>query len=110
MSDAANTKSEVRTGKHRPGYRAPRTGEPRRQRKRLLLDRLPETVKDEIVAMHEAGATWKEIARAISPKAGQPVPTTSLHRWHSLRVEHGSQVPLLRKIVALLEKLVEARP
>src|SRR5712691_10458429 len=68
-------------GEHRPGYRPPRTGEKRKLRKVLRIDKLSETVRAEIQKRRAQGETWDEIAEAIK------LPASTLKRWYDIRVE-----------------------
>jgi hypothetical protein len=68
-------------GKHREGYRRPRTGEQRKVRQPLRLDRLPQELREQIIALRAEGKTWKEIAELTG------VPLTTVHRWYDLRVD-----------------------
>ena len=56
-------------GKHREGYRRPRTGEKRKQRKPLAWDRAPQELRDAIVDWHRRGESWAAIATLASAKA-----------------------------------------
>jgi hypothetical protein len=78
-----------------------RTGEARKVRQPLGIDRLPLAIQDRIRAARIAGRTWMEIEqqspkwaewaeateeqRAIFPDLR--LPHTNLHRWYDLRVE-----------------------
>ena len=98
---------------HRPGYRPPRTGERRKTRQPLWIDRLPKEVGDEIVAARGAGKTWKDTAQAASQKAGQPLPAETVRRWHDLRVEQPAREAAapgaaLREIIGLLKEILSA--
>ncbi|HKW74852.1 MAG TPA: hypothetical protein VJN64_04945 [Terriglobales bacterium] len=91
----------------------PRTGEPRRQRKPLRIDRLPQSVKDVIVAARESGETWVHTAQLASAAAGIRLSPTTVQRWHDLRIEQprkeeGSVSALLRRTIKLLEDIREA--
>lgn len=93
-------------------YRSPRTGEPRRQRKPLKIDRLPQTVKDAIVAAREAGETWSHTSEIASAAAGLRISVSAVQRWHDLRVEQprkeeGAIPGLLRRMIRLLEEIRE---
>ncbi len=79
----------------------PKTGEARKVRQPLKIDRLPLAIQDRIRAERIAGRTWKEIecqspkweewaqadaeTRAIFPDLR--LPHTNLHRWYDLRFE-----------------------
>lgn len=94
-------------------YRAPLTGQPRKQRKPLKIDRLPQSVKDAIVAAREAGETWAHAAQLASAAAGVPISASSAQRWHDLRIEQprreeGAVPALLRRMIKLLESIAEA--
>ncbi|QNI34522.1 DUF3486 family protein [Alloacidobacterium dinghuense] len=85
----------------------PKTGERRRARQPLKIDRLPIEVRDKIQALRSKGKTWQEIEELSAlpvDKGGfvawdalpTPVlelfpdlrlPHTNLHRWYDLRVE-----------------------
>jgi hypothetical protein len=91
-------------------YRHPRTGEKRRRRHPLLIDRLSQDVKDVIVAARAAGETWKHTAEMASAAAGKRLSQTSVQRWYDLRIEQPEReaaIPL-RRIVALLEDILSA--
>ena len=68
-------------GEHKPGYRAPRTGEKRKTRQSLRIDKLPEETRADIQKRRAAGETWDEISDATG------LPRTTLQRWYDLRVE-----------------------
>ena len=79
----------------------PKTGERRRKRQPLRLDRLPLALLDRIRAERAQGRTWDEIERAspqwpeweqAAPEVlagfpGRRLPHTNVQRWHDLRVE-----------------------
>lgn len=69
------------SGKHKPGYRRPRTGEKRKTRQPLLIDKMSETVRAEIQTRRARGETWDEIAEAVK------LPSSTLKRWYDIRVE-----------------------
>ena len=115
LRGASQGANQTHTNKNsrRHGYRAPRTGEPRKQHKPLKIDRLPQVVKDAITAARESGETWAHTAQLASAAAGIALSASSVQRWHDLRVdqprkEEGATPALLRKIVALLESIAEA--
>jgi hypothetical protein len=79
----------------------PKTGEKRRVRQPLKLDRVPELLRDRVLQERAAGRTWSEIEE-ISPTfeewkkvpaeiqaqfPGLKLPHSTLQRWHDLRVE-----------------------
>jgi transcriptional regulator with XRE-family HTH domain len=98
-----------KSGKHRPGYRSPRTGEKRQHRMPLRIDRLPAEVKDAIIDARAAGQTWRQAAEAASTKAGQRLSTSLVQRWYDLRVEQPSKDAISKdKIVSLLEEILLA--
>lgn len=90
------------------GYRQPRTGEPRKHRHPLRIDRLPEAVKEVIIAARAAGETWKRIAEMASAAAGISLPRTTIQRWYDLRIEQQSTGAALREIIALLKSILQA--
>jgi hypothetical protein len=81
--------------------RKPKTGEKRRARQPLKIDRLPAELRERIQAERAAGLTWEEIedissrfkeweqvpekVRALFPEL--KLPHTTLQRWYDLRVE-----------------------
>jgi hypothetical protein len=79
----------------------PGTGEKRKTRQPLKLDRLPREVHEEILAARAEGKTWSEIedlSREFVPWSelapalalqypGRKLPRTTLQRWYDLRVE-----------------------
>jgi hypothetical protein len=76
-------------GEHKPGYRAPRTGEKRKVRQPLKIDKLSQAVRDAILKARADGATWEETAE-LATKAnagGLMLPPSQVHRWYDLRVE-----------------------
>lgn len=90
-------------------YRHPRTGEQRKYRMPLRIDRLPAQVKQAIIAARAGGETWKATAALASSAAGVSLSPSVCQRWYDLRVEQkDSAVPLLRKIISLLEQLLQA--
>lgn len=79
----------------------PKTGEARKVRQPLGIDRLPLAIQDRIRAARVSGRTWVEIERQ-SPKweewekadeeqrqifPDRRLPHSNLHRWYDLRVE-----------------------
>jgi len=74
-------------GKHREGYQRPRTGEKRRTRQPLKMDRLPAEVRDAIQKARAEGKIWEEIAEIASKVAGTPLSDEVCRRWYDLRVE-----------------------
>jgi hypothetical protein len=105
--------SAIGKTKHRPGYRAPRVGEPRRHRMPLLIDKLAPEIKSLIVESRASGMTWLKTAEAASAKAGQRLSHTTVQRWYDLRIEQpareaGAVGLSLRKIENLLEQILAA--
>lgn len=74
-------------GQHKPGYRRPRTGEPRLLNRSMKVDKLPEAVREALKKAKAAGKTWEEIAEAASKAAGSSVSVMACHRWHDVRIE-----------------------
>lgn len=79
----------------------PKTGERRRTRQPLKIDKLPAELHERIQRERAAGATWEEIEE-MSPRfdewakvpaaaqllfVGHKLPHTTLQRWYDLRVE-----------------------
>lgn len=73
-------------GEHKPGYRAPRTGEKRKTRQPLKIDALPQKVRDGILKARANGATWEETAAFASVENGASLAVSVVHRWYDLRV------------------------
>lgn len=101
------------SGKTAASYRRPRTGEQRKHRMPLRIDRLSAEVKAVIVESRASGMTWLKTAEAASAKAGQRLSHTTVQRWYDLRVEQPQNdasaiVPLLREIVDLLKSRLPA--
>ena len=85
--------------------RRPATGERRRVRQPLKIDRLPVEIHDRIRASRDQGMTWGEIERdspswpqwekadaaALALFPGQRLPHSNLRRWYDLRVEQALQ-------------------
>jgi hypothetical protein len=83
------------------GKARPKTGEPRRTRRPLSIDRLPLSVHDEILKLRALGRSWPEIeelSKSFVKWDEQPtavlelfpdlrIPHSNLHRWYDLRVE-----------------------
>lgn len=88
-------------GQHRPGYKRPRTGERRRTRQHCRIDALPAEVRARIQELRGEGKTWEQISQASREFAGLHLPTSSLHRWHDLRVEQPACSPNFRDIEKL---------
>lgn len=89
-------------------YRRPRTRQPRQSQKPLRIDRLPQEVKDAIIAARASGETWKQISRMASAAAGLHLPPSSLQRWYDLRIEQQPTSLALREIIALLKSILKA--
>lgn len=81
--------------------RKPRTGEPRKVKQPLKIDRLPGELREAIQSMRASGLTWVEI-EDISPRMrewegvpeetrklfpGLRIPHSNLMRWWDLRIE-----------------------
>lgn len=79
----------------------PKTGDKRKTRQPLKLDRAPELLRDRVMKERAAGRTWSEIEE-MSPRfeewektapeirvqfPGLKLPHSTLQRWHDLRVE-----------------------
>jgi hypothetical protein len=95
--------------------RRPRTGEARKVRQPLGIDRLPLAMQDHIRAARIAGRTWMEIEEdspswkewndgvatevyALFP--GRRLPHSNLHRWYDLRVSQVMKEQEQRSIAA----------
>lgn len=72
---------------HKPGYRAPRTGEKRKTRQPFAIDALSEQVRNEIQKRRASGDTWQEISEASLKFAGRVLAVSTLQRWYDVRVE-----------------------
>ncbi len=88
-------------GQHKPGYRRPRTGEKRAQRKPFAIDKLPSSWRDRIIAcrakwipfeqIEQESTTWEweklpqVLVLAYFPS--RRIPSSTLHRWYDVRVE-----------------------
>jgi len=75
------------SGKHREGYRRPRTGESRNTRQPLAIDKLSPEARDAIQKFRAEGKTWEEISELSPEFAGKTLAVSTLHRWYDLRVE-----------------------
>jgi hypothetical protein len=89
-------------------YRKPRAGEARKCRKPLRIDRLPQTIKELIIAARAAGESWQAIEVMASAAAGVRVPRTSANRWYDLRVIQRPLGETLQEIVCLLKDIRKA--
>jgi hypothetical protein len=92
-------------------YRKPLTGEKRKSRMPLRIDKLSAEVKRTIIDARAAGETWKETAAMASAASGLHLAPSVVQRWYDLRIEQpasesGFPVHLLHKIVALLELIL----
>jgi len=96
------------TKSRKQAYRHPGTGDARKSRKPLRIDRLPQTVKDFIISAHEAGESWKRIEEMASAAAGIHLSHSTLHRWYDLRIEQQTNTAALREIISLLKKILKA--
>jgi hypothetical protein len=80
--------------------RRPRTGEPRKVRQPLSIDKLPTEWRNRIIAFRDKWVTWEKLEketttwewdklsseqRALFPK--NRIPHTTLHRWYDIRIE-----------------------
>ena len=97
-----------RTRKQVASYRHPRTGQKRKQRKPLRIDRLSRGVKDAIIAARASGEAWGRVAEMASAAAGQNLSRTSVQRWYDLRIEQQSIGAALREIIELLKPILKA--
>lgn len=86
-------------GEHKPGYQAPRTGEPRKVRQPLRIDKLSTGVREAILRARADGATWQEAAERASKVAGESLAASVVHRWYDLRVEQ-----VQREVMAQAER------
>jgi hypothetical protein len=92
----------------------PKTGERRRTRQPLKMDRVPELLRDRVMQERAAGRTWSEIEE-MSPGfkewektpeevrfqfPGLKLPHSTLQRWHDLRVEQVKQEMLADQVRA----------
>lgn len=109
------------------GRRRPRTGETRRTRLPLRIDRLPQDVRDAVLFLkNDQGRTWQEIEEisALPPGEGwrdgragfvkwekldpevvelfpnRRLPHSNLHRWYDLRVQQVQQELEVRAVQA----------
>jgi len=90
-------KSRPKTGERRP---RPRTGEKRQVRQPLAIDRLPQEVRDRIVALRAEGKGWEQIEGMSYGFAGRRLPHSSLHRWYDIRVEQELQAAMEERELA----------
>jgi hypothetical protein len=74
-------------GEHKPGYKAPRTGEPRATRQPFALDNADPKVRAAILKARARGRTWEETAEAATKAAGAKIAVSSCHRWYDVRVQ-----------------------
>jgi hypothetical protein len=82
-------------GKHKPGYRWPRKGDPRRVDQHFKVEKLSPEVRAFIVEARAAqcqchnrkahGHTWEEIAEGASKLAGQSLSVKACHGWYWAR-------------------------
>ncbi|MBZ5702136.1 MAG: DUF1699 family protein [Acidobacteriia bacterium] len=94
-------------GEHRPGYKRPRTGEPRRVHQHFWINTLPAKVRDRIKELRAEGKTWEEIAelsREFSPKRLAP---SVLHRWFDVHVQQPARRPELGDIEKLASLIAD---
>jgi hypothetical protein len=99
-------------GQHRPGYRQPLTGEPRKTRQPLRIDSLSQSTRDAILKARADGATWKETAELASKTAGESLAPSVVHRWYDLRVEQPASLSAstdLKKRTSLIADLIFER-
>lgn len=87
-------------GEHKPGYRAPKTGEKRKVRQPFKLDRLDQKVRDEILKRRAAGQSWQEISDGSPEFAGHVLAVSVLHRWYDVRVQQAHDEALAQSEVA----------
>jgi hypothetical protein len=83
----------------------PKTGEKRKTRQPLKIDKLPVEMRDAIQQLRAEGKTWQEIEEASVSFKGwdklslpvlelfpdMKIPRSSLHRWYDLRVEQAAK-------------------
>lgn len=88
------------SGKHRPGYKRPKLGERRRQRKPLAIDRLPPETREHIQALRATGHSWMDIA------AETGLSLYKLRNWYDQRIEQAlAEVEQRRRVTDdLVEK------
>jgi hypothetical protein len=92
----------------------PKTGEKRRTRQPLKMDKLPTELLDRVMKERAAGRTWSEIEE-LSPRfeewdktpetiraqfPGLKLPHSTLTRWHDLRVEQVKREVLADQVKA----------
>ncbi len=83
----------------------PKTGQKRKTRQPLKIDKLPIEMRDQIQRLRAEGRTWEEIEELSQKFEGwdklplavlelfpdMKIPRSSLHRWYDLRVEQVRQ-------------------
>jgi len=96
-------------GKHRAGYRKPRTGEKRRAQQPFKIDRLPEAIKQKVIAARAKFTPYSEVAEMVSKMSGQSVSTDAVQRWYDVRVRQMNERALAQAESArvLAEKFAE---
>jgi hypothetical protein len=92
----------------------PKTGEKRKVRQPLKMDRLPAELMDRVLQERAAGRTWMEIedmsprfdewkkadSKVIAKFPEMKLPHTTLLRWHDLRVEQVKREALADQVRA----------
>jgi hypothetical protein len=85
-------------GQHKPEYRRPRTGEPRKVRQHFRINALPEEVRTRIKELRDEGKTWQEIENLSAEFSPTRLPLTTLHRWFDVNVEQPARRPEITDI------------
>ena len=94
-------------GEHRLGYKRPGTGEKRKVRQPLLINKLSIKTRERIKELRAEGKTWQEISD-LSPKfSPQRLALSTLHRWFDLAVEQPARVPGFSNVEKLADLVAD---
>jgi hypothetical protein len=99
-------------GQHRPGYKRPLTGEPRRTRQPFWINTLPVKVRERIRELRGEGKSWQEISDLSIEFAPKRLPANTLQRWFDAHVEQPARRPDfndIEKLAALIAERVFER-
>ena len=94
-------------GKHRPGYRRPLTGQPRKVRQPFLINRLPAKTRERIEELRAEGKTWEEISARSLEFSPRRLAVSVLHRWFDVHVEQPARAPGFSDIEKLADLVAE---